>query len=160
MNSVDERRQRRLEYAKAYRESEMGRKKRREYNEKFKELKRIREREKYRNDPEWREKRKEATRKWKLARPYYREADKLKVYGLTPEKYQYLLSQQNGNCAICKNPPNIRLNGRIKSLAVDHDHKSNKVRGLLCDRCNRALGLFGDDLIILQDAIAYLKRQI
>jgi len=51
-----------------------------------------------------------------------------------------------------------RLQRGIKRLAVDHDHKTNKIRGLLCQFCNTALGKFLDDVEILKKAILYLER--
>lgn len=72
---------------------------------------------------------------------------------MTPDDYKRLLDGQNGVCAICGRPPNP---GRV--LAVDHDHKTGLRRALLCDPCNRALGLFGDDPDRLRAAIEYLSR--
>lgn len=69
--------------------------------------------------------------------------------------YDRLFSLQKGKCAICMQPQN---SSRNKALAVDHDHTTGKVRGLLCDTCNRALGLFKDDIFILSMSIEYLKR--
>lgn len=70
-----------------------------------------------------------------------------------------MLSIQGGVCAICKKPERHRSNGpKVKRLAVDHDHTTGEVRGLLCNNCNRALGLFGDDVTALQAAIDYLSR--
>jgi hypothetical protein len=77
----------------------------------------------------------------------------LKRYGLTHHAYEVLLSQQNGVCAICGNYP---ANG--KRLAVDHCHKSEKVRGLLCGKCNTGLGQFNEDPITLRVAVDYLER--
>ena len=60
-------------------------------------------------------------------------------------------------CAVCRNPETtLGNNGRIKNLAVDHDHITGRVRGLLCNNCNRALGLLRDDREVLQRAIDYL----
>lgn len=56
-----------------------------------------------------------------------------KTYGLTAEQYQTLLARQGGKCAICRARP------KSKRLAVDHDHGSGAVRGLLCSRCNHDL---------------------
>ena len=53
--------------------------------------------------------------------------------GVTPEEYDRLLAEQDGGCAICGNPPKTRR------LHVDHNHRTAKVRGLLCFRCNRGL---------------------
>lgn len=72
-------------------------------------------------------------------------------YGITEERYQELFKQQKGRCAICRNKP------RTQRLAVDHDHKSGEVRGLLCKRCNHdLLGGGHDDFEILWRAISYL----
>lgn len=71
-------------------------------------------------------------------------------YGLSLEKYDELLSQQGGRCAICKHPPSGR------TLSVDHDHSTGKVRGLLCNQCNSALGFFNDNEDRLAAALTYL----
>lgn len=72
-------------------------------------------------------------------------------YGLTLEEYQYMFVNQNGKCLLCEREENGRL------LAVDHNHNTDKVRGLLCGSCNRALGLFGDRLDVLEKAVDYIK---
>jgi hypothetical protein len=61
---------------------------------------------------------------------------RLKKMGITEEKYGQIFDSQNGVCAICKGPPDTRW----KMLAVDHDHGTGKVRGLLCMTCNTLLG--------------------
>jgi len=76
-------------------------------------------------------------------------------YGLSMEDYKSMLERQNGVCAICKRSTS---GDRGKYLVVDHSHHLNKVRGLLCDKCNRAIGSFGDNFTILQNAILYLIR--
>lgn len=63
-----------------------------------------------------------------------------RLYGITKEKYLSLLVSQSNSCAVCKSKD---WNG--KSRHVDHDHKSGKVRAILCWRCNQALGLIKDD---------------
>ena len=70
---------------------------------------------------------------------------------LTEGEYETMLDRQNGVCAICKGKP------KGERLAVDHVHGTEKVRGLLCGPCNRALGLFKDDPVRLAVAIEYLK---
>jgi len=67
--------------------------------------------------------------------------------------YLELLEQQNGVCKICKNP---ERSNRYRRLCVDHCHTTNKIRGLLCSNCNRALGLFKDNYEVLQAAVEYL----
>jgi hypothetical protein len=75
----------------------------------------------------------------------------LKVkYGLTEEDYQKLFRKQRGRCCICQK----RLGSRT---AVDHDHETGFVRGLLCLRCNTGLGLFEDNIRLLAAAIVYLQ---
>jgi hypothetical protein len=70
-------------------------------------------------------------------------------YGITQEQYEEMLSEQNGGCAICGITE--ATNGR--RLAVDHDHQTGEVRGLLCNNCNVAVGIIensklkGSDLI-------------
>ena len=77
----------------------------------------------------------------------------LKQYGLTPEEFNQMFADQKGECLICK-----RHQSEFKeTLSVDHDHKTGKVRGLLCGACNRAIGLFKDDPNIIRAAIDYLK---
>lgn len=75
-------------------------------------------------------------------------------YGITEEEYKILLKRQKGKCAICR-----RLQ-RVKRwrLAIDHNHRTGKYRGLLCNTCNTAIAFFNEDIIILQRAIEYLKE--
>lgn len=70
------------------------------------------------------------------------------------EKYNELLNKQNKCCAICKR----NQKDLSKSLFVDHNHKTSKVRGLLCYNCNYAIGLFYENIETLQNAIHYLKN--
>ena len=76
-----------------------------------------------------------------------------KQYGITIEQYDEMLAAQGGGCAICsaKTPSN-----RTKYFAVDHCHTTGKVRGLLCTKCNRGLGLFNDRTDLLKLATNYL----
>lgn len=80
------------------------------------------------------------------------------LYNTTPEVYRGLLEKQAGCCAICRRPPEVAQGEKVGRLAVDHDHKTGKVRGLLCGPCNRGLGLFGDTTDRLYAAAAYLVR--
>jgi hypothetical protein len=75
-----------------------------------------------------------------------------KQYNLDPEEYETMLTAQVGVCAICKKDCST---GR--RLAVDHDHASDEVRGLLCSNCNTSLGGFKDSEELLLSAIAYLN---
>jgi hypothetical protein len=76
-------------------------------------------------------------------------------YGITVEDYDVMFSQQDHGCGICgvKTP-----GGRTKHFHVDHDHDTGSVRGLLCHKCNRGLGLFNDDPVILDMALQYLTN--
>lgn len=90
----------------------------------------------------------------------------LKKFGLTPETYYARVEEQGGVCASCGNPESQVINGTLVRLSIDHDHSccagqrscGSCVRGLLCNRCNRALGLLGDSEETLQSLLSYLKR--
>lgn len=87
----------------------------------------------------------------------------LATYGITPEQYWECWRYQAGKCAIC-----CRATGRTRRLAVDHDHSCGEghdpktgcpkcVRGLCCQRCNRFIGLMGDDPRAFDRAARYLR---
>jgi hypothetical protein len=82
-----------------------------------------------------------------------RRAELKRLYGITLEDYVDLFSKQNGVCAICLEECKTR-----KSLSVDHNHSTGKVRGLLCNRCNRAIGMLNDDTDILERAKQYIIK--
>lgn len=73
-------------------------------------------------------------------------------YGLAPGQFDQMMAGQGGKCAICR-----QKCPRQMELSVDHDHTTGKVRGLLCQNCNAALGMFKDDPALLGRAIDYLK---
>ena len=77
------------------------------------------------------------------------------TYGVSKEWFDSILKAQGGVCAICTSP-DTGLKG--KAFAVDHNHKTNRVRGLLCSKCNTALGSFKDSVELLKSAIAYLEK--
>ncbi len=77
-------------------------------------------------------------------------------YRLTLEEYDKLAAQQKGLCALCGNPP--ATEGRHTRLQVDHCHKTGRIRGLLCNSCNNALGRLGDSVEGLQRAVDYLIK--
>lgn len=72
-------------------------------------------------------------------------------YGLTPEQYKALYEAQNGSCYICQ-----RATGKTKRLAVDHDHATGYVRGLLCGPCNSILAQIRDDRYAAARIVLYL----
>ncbi len=75
-------------------------------------------------------------------------------FDLTLDEYERFLERQNGACAICDDPPNECI-----SLHVDHDHGTGEIRGLLCVRCNNALGLFRENPDVLKRAIRYVRSE-
>lgn len=84
----------------------------------------------------------------------HRKVYKLKSkYDITVEQYNLILDKQNGCCNICK-----RHHSEFKqALAVDHDHTTGIVRGLLCRNCNQSLGTFNDSIDTLMNAVEHLK---
>ena len=80
-----------------------------------------------------------------------------RTFGMTPDEYERRLAQQGGGCAVCGRAPKPG-----KSLHVDHDHETGYVRGLLCFKCNAALGQLGDDLGRIERALTYVatKRRV
>lgn len=82
-------------------------------------------------------------------------ANWLKQYGLTEAKFDELLAEQNGGCAVCGSETS---NGRGEHLHVDHDHETGVVRGILCHDCNTGLGKFKDNPALLRAAADYLER--
>lgn len=83
---------------------------------------------------------------------------KLKRFDLTLEEYGAMFAAQNGVCKICSKPEEgiDSRTGKVKALAVDHDHATGRVRGLLCGKCNHLLGLVKDDKEVLASAYDYL----
>jgi hypothetical protein len=71
----------------------------------------------------------------------------LRVYGITRRERDELVNRQGGTCAICK---------RRAPVYIDHCHKTNRVRSILCQQCNTAIGLFYEDVEIMQRAMEYV----
>jgi hypothetical protein len=78
-----------------------------------------------------------------------------RMYGMTLDEYDQMLAAQSNGCAICGKSP--EENG--KRLAVDHNHNTGEVRGLLCQGCNTALGLLNDNPATLRLATSYLEER-
>lgn len=95
-------------------------------------------RKEYRDRPE---------RKRAMRDGYYR-----RTYGLSADDVDTILDAQGGGCAICGELPE-----KLGKLHLDHDHVTGDIRGLLCQPCNHALGLFQDDPELLRAAVAYLE---
>ena len=75
-------------------------------------------------------------------------------YDITLEHYNEILALQNGVCAICQHP--VKITSRSKRLFVDHDHKTGKLRALLCHHCNAGLGYFKENISLFLRAIQYI----
>lgn|SRR5574338_54930 len=71
-------------------------------------------------------------------------------YGISLEQYNEMFERQKGLCAVCKQFSD-------KKLCVDHDHKTGKVRSLVCDRCNRTMGACNDNSHVLKACATYLE---
>ena len=79
-------------------------------------------------------------------------------YGLSKEEYFLLFEKQNNTCAICGIEFDENINKQ--KACVDHSHENGDVRGLLCDKCNRGIGAFDDNIEKLENAIIYLKKYL
>ena len=92
---------------------------------------------------------------------YHLKCRKLKErYGITREDYDDMFKNQNGVCAICLKPEKAQQgNKSVWELAVDHCHKTGKVRGLLCNKCNRAIGYLDDNPLLTDRATKYLCKE-
>lgn len=92
--------------------------------------------------------------KYRKLHPKMRKEIMLKhQYGISLEHYENIQNSQNGFCAICGIKPTNRV------LYVDHCHSSNKIRGLLCIKCNSLLGFCNDNIEILKKSISYLEKE-
>lgn len=84
----------------------------------------------------------------------YKLVTRLKRYSMTVSNYLALYDAQSGCCGICAEPFNSPYS---RSVQIDHDHATGKIRGLLCSDCNTSLGKFGDDLEGIMRAVRYLE---
>lgn len=82
------------------------------------------------------------------------ENGRKRVYGVTPEHFKKMLKKQNGKCQIC----DVQEIKSKKAFCVDHNHKTNKVRGLLCMKCNFLIGFCDENPKILKNAILYIEK--
>lgn len=122
----------------------------------------------YWKDPEWfkayhkrwrdanPDKRKAAEQKWRIANPdTVRNAYLKREHGITLVEYNAMFASQNFSCAICREPEPTGLNDKWH---VDHCHRTNVVRGILCGGCNSGLGQFRDNATALVSAAEYIRR--
>jgi len=109
-------------------------------------------------------------KKWRTNHPKYRTSwgeenpaivrkYKLKqLYGITVDQYDTLMVMQNGVCAICGLSETATYRGKTRRLTIDHDHKTNTIRGLLCSNCNIGVGNLQDNPTLLRLAADYLEK--
>lgn len=109
-------------------------------------------------DPKYKEKKREqGIAKYQRAmknpenRSYYSLRESCRRLNITVSDFEDMFESQSGVCAICQRECSIR-----KRLGIDHDHSTNEVRGLLCQKCNQGIGRFEDRIDFLQNAINYL----
>lgn len=104
------------------------------------------------------DKRNATRRRWRKESDTSRNYDLRTKYGITLDEYKERVERQYGLCAICQQPETRPSRSGRKGLAVDHDHTTNKVRELLCWRCNVALGMVEDNPLLLTAMIDYLFK--
>lgn len=112
----------------------------------------------YAATPQARAKNREACAAWRLELHQSgltngKVAEIKKNYGLTPDEFNTMLNAQNSKCKICKEPLSAGRGGSV----VDHCHKTERIRGLLCNGCNSGIGWFRENPARLLAAIAYLE---
>lgn len=136
------------------------REQKRRWHEEHKELGKQRAKQYRLDHPEWaKEMNKKHSKTWRQRFPEKAKAlaskqafkRKLRKYGLSVEQYQYMLNTQQGKCAICGQiPPD--------GLVIDHNHSTGKVRGLLCNAHNVAVGMVQENLQTAQQLVAYIEK--
>lgn len=96
--------------------------------------------------------------KWTAADHSQRTRAKRSRFGLSYDEYLAMCIEQGNRCRVCGNPEtDVHQSGRTRELAIDHDHSTGEVRGLLCGKCNKAIGLMLDDPERLRSAAEYLE---
>ena len=122
-----------------------------EYNKKYREA-----------NPEVHRERVRISRKRAIAKDpdHYKKQDLKRAYGITLDWYNETLKNQNYCCAICfkHESQNTTRNGKPLKLSVDHCHDTGTIRGILCNNCNRAIGMLNHNPTILTSAIQYLSQ--
>lgn len=99
---------------------------------------------------------------WHRHKRNTRDSELRTKVGITLADYEKAFAEQNGLCALCGKPETSPISNKkktVRSLAADHDHKTGRFRGLLCYRCNRGIGLLGDDPELMEKAAAYVRER-
>lgn len=82
-------------------------------------------------------------------------------YGIGETHYNAISARQGGVCALCREPERgLHNSGNVKNLSVDHCHDTSQIRGLLCAKCNKGMGLFGEDPALLRRAANYIEKHM
>lgn len=115
-----------------------------------------------RKNKEWESRNKDKVREYRkqadFRRRDYRAGEHLfRTYGLTKSEYTNLLTKQQGLCAICKREESGVLRGSKRRMGVDHNHKTGRIRGLLCDDCNTGIARLQESPEILRIAARYVE---
>lgn len=106
----------------------------------------------------------ETAKNWRINNPEKRKRGAKrkqlqKHYNLTIDKFEQMLKNQHYKCAVCLKEETAKsADGVIKQLSVDHCHKTNKIRGLLCDACNRAEGFLRSDVDLIRRLADYVEK--
>lgn len=142
-------------------EKKLAKEKERLYHQKYKK-------KKYKEDPVAKKKQQEASKKsnairWAKETPKEQELRKYKNwviglkrrYNITPEQLTKMIEDVNGVCSICKDPS---CQSKNKSLVIDHNHKTGRVRDILGNKCNVAIGMVKEDPNILKNIVMYLFK--
>lgn len=116
-------------------------------------------REKRKSDPEWRARKVEQQRQYRLRNPRaFTKSDwnayLKRTYGITADEYDVMVGERRGRCEVCGQVPA----GKRDRLHVDHDHSTGVVRGLLCSACNVSLGHVKEDPARLRALADYIER--
>ena len=127
-----------------------------EQRENYKDIKNEKRRLKYKYDEDYREERLKQAREWQMNNPNKRKNQRLRQYGISFEEFNFLLEKANNKCEICGYSD---MSDKKIFPVIDHCHNSNKVRGVLCSKCNLALGHFNDNIDSLKNAINYLVNK-
>ena len=111
------------------------------------------------NAKAWRKKNKERIKAYReknkeKAAKQTRVRSLIRTYGIGLHEYDLMFTEQKGKCACC----GTHQNELTRNLAVDHDHDTGLIRGLLCNHCNMAIGILGDNIEGLMKALNYLEK--